>query len=281
MPRNGGTDIAALPGLTDTERTALRARYPTVESLHEQVARSGMTPLAGVDAERLRHALARYELRHADDRHPRAGRVLTFLRANWLEAILMALVVGIGGLAVRAVRRPERVMVATRSLSPFQVLDTGDVRQERTWGADFGTFADTGKVIGRFPLALIPKGEPVRAERLSRIRFEPATELRGRRILLLPVAKRALPLAVAGTHAALLLSPRGGDGAAPSAAIEDVIVLNATDAGDTSTVAVAVLERDLPTVTRLLGTSEVILTQRVAAPAPPPDTAKASSPARP
>jgi hypothetical protein len=118
---------------------------------------------------------------------------------------------------------------------------------------------------------LVPSGEPLRSDRLSRIRYAPAAELQGRRILSLAVPKRALPLAVAGTHAALLLSPREQDArsAADATVIDDVIVLNAAVADDTASVVVAVLEKDVRTVARLLGASDVFITQKVSAPAPP------------
>jgi hypothetical protein len=231
------------------------------------------------DKHALWRALAALELHDAAGGLDAAPcRTWAFMRANWMEAILLVLAVVLAGLGVRAALGPEQMVVARRNLQPFQVIDTADVKQVRAW-ADFGVAANAADVVGKFPLGLVPSGEPLRKDRLSRIRYAPATELRGRRILSLAIPKRALPLTVAGTHAALLLSPRDvAARAADPVVIDDVIVLNAAEAGDTASVVIAVLEKDVHTVARLLATSEVFIVQTVTAPASPA-TPHASPPA--
>jgi hypothetical protein len=121
-------------------------------------------------------------------------------------------------------------------------------------------------VVGRFPLRGIPAGEPLRVSETSRIRAQ-ASELRGRHILTLPVNRRTLPLAVAGTRATLVLAPRGAD--APAAIVNDAIVLNAGETDDSASVVVAVRETDLAALARSLGASEVFVVQPVTGPAAP------------
>src|SRR4051794_37538803 len=233
---------------------------------------------AGKDGGALWRALALLELRAAAGKMDApAMRAWTFIRANWMEGFLLVFALLLASLSLRAVLLPERMMVARRDLSPFEVIDSAAVEQKRPWGADFGTFAKSDDVVGRFPLRAIPSGEVLRTEQLSRVRYQPATELNGRRILSLPLARRSLRLAVAGTHAGLLLSPRSADAQAVPALINDVVVLNA-EAGDSASVVLAVLENDMPAVERLLATSEVYLVQKQAAPATSPPALPAAPP---
>jgi hypothetical protein len=85
-------------------------------------------------------------------------------------------------------------------------------------------------------------------------------------------------LAVAGTHAALLLSPRDPAAADTGEVVEDVIVLNSREAGDSSSVVVAVLEKYLPVLAHSLGRAEAFLIQKVEPAGPTPALAPQAAP---
>jgi len=268
--RQARPDITKLEWIASSHASALiHAGVGTREQLLDRVAADGLDATlakTSVDPARVRDALARYVLREVTTAtHRWPSRVLREVVANWREALLAVLVVLTVLGVVRAAGRPERVVVAVRDLAPFQVIGPADVKEVAT-EADFGTFASGAEVAGRFPFQVVAAGKPLRRDRVSRIRFPRPSELEGRRIVSLPVAKRSAALAVPTTRVTLVLSPRDGQaaGATAGAILDDVIVLDASAEGDTSLIVVALRKDDLPALARLLGNSELTVVQPVA-----------------
>ena len=256
-------EVGKLPELTDAERAHLAGgELYTRTALAARVARDGLetTARTGIDPVRLRDALASYSLAEVKGKtRPFPVRALRQVFINWREIVLLAALVLLAAGIRRAAGHPERVVEATRDLSPFHVIGPGDVTERRT-EAGFGVYASPGDVVGRFPLQAIVAGAPLARDRLSRVRFERPAELQGRRVVALPVTRQSAALAVPGSRVFLLLSPTQG-GETKSHVLKDVIVLNARAAGDTSSMVVAMTGSDFDAMGPLLGRSLVTVVQ--------------------
>lgn len=274
-------EIGRLKGISDEEASDLRSHgIRTVEALEERVARQGLPAVVQgrlVSLRTIREALAQHALRDAAGKtRPLLLRVLRFPKTHWLDVIVGALLVLAGVGIERARRHPGQSVVAVRDLAAFQVIGPKDVKVSST-AADFGVFTASGDVVGRFPLQGVSAGEPLRRDRLGG-RLPDPEELEGRRIVSLPVAPHAVALARPGSRVALLLSPRDLRAAGPAAdpVVEDVMVLNAIGAGDSSSLVVAVREGALPAL-RSLGSSQAIVLGQVTLPPSGPGPRRGSA----
>jgi hypothetical protein len=255
--------VGKLKGLSAGERSVLSSSPTyTRTKLAARVAEEGLEATSGnrMDPGRLRDALARYAIAEVNGKTRLLPiRLLHAALRNWREVVyLLALVLLVAGVR-RAMRHPERVVVAAQDLLPYQVIEDATVVQPRR-EAGFDAYTSLDDVIGRFPLQAINKGDPVPRDRLSRVQFENPAALRGRRALALSVPAASAGLAAPGSRVMLLFTPAESGGQAAHV-VGDALVLDARAAGDASSVVVAVTARDFDALKPLLGRSLVTIAQ--------------------
>lgn len=268
--RHDNDDIAKVDGLSPGDAKTLRVAgigtRGALVALVGKVAAGGIdaaTPnLSPAERKAVCDVLARYVLSDIEgETRPLPIRVVRRTAANWREVALFLLLIAAACGVTRAIRQPEQAVVAKHDLVAFQVIDSEDVEVVRA-PTDFSTFAKEIEVLGRFPLRMVKAGEPLRRDSLSRTSFPRTADREGRRIVSIPIDRHSMALAVPRTRVDLLLSPRSADDTGSSVSIlTDAIVVDAQATGDTSWIVVALRERDLSTLTRLLASSQVFVVQ--------------------
>jgi hypothetical protein len=263
--------VGKLQGLDPAELKTLRGGdLHTRTALAATVARDGLTATATrnrLNRVHLRDAMAMYALREADGRtRPLSMRVLRWVWRNWLEGVLL-MVLLLAALGVRrALERPERVVIAARDLVPYQVIAPADVQQARK-EAGFGTYGSLDDVIGLYPLRVINDGDAVRKDQMSRVRIADPAHLRDRRVLALSVAPQSAALAAPGSRVILLFTPTSEEETAQRV-VRDVLVLDARATGDSSFVVAAVSLRDFDALGPLVARSTITVVREPVVPSP-------------
>lgn len=184
---------------------------------------------------------------------------------HWLEALLVVATLLLVALAIRTgYVRPkivEQVVVSPSTrLVPFEGIRAKDVVLKNQ-PAEKGTFISVEKIVGRFPLTMLPPGTTLREEQL--VPDDLTATFRDRRTIAIPVNPRTLsPTLAPPTEVWLLLSARvTGEKAPPPVLLKDVILLSINRESDAGSIVVAVTDDGLKELVPVLGASEVFLLQ--------------------
>ncbi len=163
------------------------------------------------------------------------------------------------------VRKPVMVeqVVARSDLGALRPLTDADLEVAK--GApQTGTFTSVQQLAGMVLLQAAPRGSVLRAEQLIN-----SAELQGRAIIAISVKGSSGPILKVPTKVELLFVARSSNTnqAVDSTdnlmtPMKDVLVLQVIPVGDPTALVVAILERDIERLNRLLGIADIYIVRR-------------------
>jgi hypothetical protein len=210
--------------------------------------------LTGVEEAKLREVLKQEAVA------PQAkfvGRYWRELLAVVIGAILLFLLIR------NAVRRHDTlVVIAPSGLSAFHVIQTGDVQPAKMFSVH-DSFTAENQVIGRYLLQPVSTGAVLLNSQLGPPELK--EQLNGRQVVTMPIKSAAISSTVRpASRVRLLFSPRNPDDSKTitDLIIDDVIVLAVNRQGDSSSITVALKNKDdLAKTLLLLSTSDILISE--------------------
>ncbi len=264
--------IDTLPGILPAETAALRAQAIYTDSdLWQAVGadyNQGIKTLADkakIKPERLLELLKAQALRQGQ------SHSVAWPARNWLELVLLALLLLVAGLFGYA--RSTGVMkwlaaplgwgqpgqanqvYAVQALPAYHRIVAQDLA-EGVRPAQSGAMTDPAEALGRFTLQKVASGSPLLADSLS----VPANPQSGEYVVIsLPVTGQALALVSPGQPVSFILAPRQPGQDCHAAAPLEGIILAAPVGQDSAAIVVAMPSGQLPALRACLGFSDVVI----------------------
>jgi hypothetical protein len=280
------TRIGALNGITREEAAQLRRKDITTvdklwssigpENLDQGIAR--VVEGTSISPDRLKQLLASQTVQEA-----KAGEG-SWVKRNLIEVgLALAVVALLLMVAYRPFIKPNLlpdplladavVVTAEGGLPALQVIGPEGVELEQE--TNNNNNKALAKVVGRYPLTAITKGETVDTEQLS-VKDLPMADVEDRRLVSVPLKAHTLSPSIEPTdRVSLLFSPRAPSENTPSAATRDCLIVWAVSRGDEADlITVAVTEEDLQDIEPLLGVSEAFVVQKAPQETVPPSNVR-------
>lgn len=160
-----------------------------------------------------------------------------------------------------ASRRQQVVLAVASGLPPLHIISASDLVLSDTTRLD-DAFTSIDEVVGRVTLQAVAPGATLRRNQLSAVQFD-AQVLAGRFLLAVPLRASALPPTVAPGSRVILLLTSDSTPSETVPPIDDAIVVDIAQNGETATLSVAVPGAALQETWPWLGHTQVFVVQEL------------------
>jgi hypothetical protein len=153
------------------------------------------------------------------------------------------------------------VLAVTGGIPKYHVITDKDVVKKNVKSID-GSLGDVSKVWGHYAMEPIGPGATIRSSQLSSGTVSPAA-LQGRQVFSLPIKGISYQAKDMPVLVSLYLSPKAADDkqAPRTAVIKSAFILASGGNANAGWVAIALTPEDANTISRLLGTSELYVSE--------------------